>query len=334
MTNFSSTPKLTEADRLLPFSALGFGLSSIAGSGNFRHQEKLIRTAIDCGVTHFDVAPFYGSGDAEIILGKVLANCSEDVTIITKYGIIPTAAGGGGRLIRSLLRPVFRKMQGLKSIATRVMAKAGNSSEPVSQVVPGSIKESVEASLAKLGRPIDAFLLHDVTDSYALDQRVISELRAVASSGSVRATGLSGDASSLRTVIDANTDVYRVLQMENSLRYHEPLPDARGDTYLITHRALQGGLDRLTFLLHRHPRFREIWTKRIAGDSIAEEQLPQVLIELALHENSGGTVLFSTTKPERIRELSLATRSPLLNGEQCQRLRKLVQDVSTTAKID
>ena len=47
---------------------LGFGCSSLTGTGR-KNADRLLGTAFDAGVRHFDVARYYGYGEAEKILG-------------------------------------------------------------------------------------------------------------------------------------------------------------------------------------------------------------------------------------------------------------------------
>lgn len=75
------------------FSVIGFGCWSVSGPKvwNTSTDEKsvqVINKAIELGVNFFDVAPVYGFGHAEEILGAVLGNRRNDVMIGTKCGLI------------------------------------------------------------------------------------------------------------------------------------------------------------------------------------------------------------------------------------------------------
>ena len=74
------------------FSVIGFGCWGASGSGSWtdhtdEEQIKAIRTAIDQGVNFFDVAPIYGMGHAEEVLGKAVKGLRDKVFIATKAGI-------------------------------------------------------------------------------------------------------------------------------------------------------------------------------------------------------------------------------------------------------
>lgn len=59
----------------LSASAVGFGCWAIGGTWNNVTDDesvRAIRAAIDAGINFFDVAPVYGKGHAETVLGKAL----------------------------------------------------------------------------------------------------------------------------------------------------------------------------------------------------------------------------------------------------------------------
>ncbi len=77
----------------LPVSAIGFGGAGIAqeyGATTVEEGLNAIAAALEAGITFFDVAPSYGSGLAERVLGKALVGRREDATIMTKVDLLPT----------------------------------------------------------------------------------------------------------------------------------------------------------------------------------------------------------------------------------------------------
>src|SRR5262245_26368239 len=73
------------------FGALGFGTGLIRRLWT-RGVDRLLATAVEEGITHFDTAPMYGYGDAEGLLGSFLAPRREELTVTTKIGIPPPPA--------------------------------------------------------------------------------------------------------------------------------------------------------------------------------------------------------------------------------------------------
>ena len=86
---------------------LGFGCSALTGS-NRKIADRLLQTAFDSGIRHFDVARYYGYGESEKILGAFLKSRRSEVTITTKFGIQPprraSALGMALRAGRRILR--------------------------------------------------------------------------------------------------------------------------------------------------------------------------------------------------------------------------------------
>lgn len=74
------------------FSVLGFGCWGASGKGSWTDhgdegQIEAIRKAIDLGVNFFDVAPVYGCGHAEEVLGKAIKGQRDKIFIATKVGL-------------------------------------------------------------------------------------------------------------------------------------------------------------------------------------------------------------------------------------------------------
>lgn len=310
-------------------SRLGFGLSSIAGSGNFSHQQNLIKTAIDCGVTHFDTAPYYGSGDAEKILGDILSTCPDKVTITTKFGLFPVSGGMAGSLLRSTFRPIFRRVSPIKRIASSFVSQTSSQTKK-NVFEKGELLFSLNESIRKLRRPVDIFLLHDADKAFAQNPQTIQELDEARKTGKTLLTGISGAEEIIQDIISRKPEIYSIAQLENSLTSEVSVSKlARSGADVITHRSIQGGLKQLMFLIEKRPGFKQVWLREIGFDPSDTDKLVQMLIELALYENPNGTVLFSSTQPDRIKKISAAVNSPILGEDGCLTLRKLFNEVYT-----
>lgn len=74
----------------LTTSAIGFGcmgLSTSYGKATHEHEgERLLRAAVDLGITIFDTAEVYGPYSNELLVGRALAPVRDKVTIATKFG--------------------------------------------------------------------------------------------------------------------------------------------------------------------------------------------------------------------------------------------------------
>ena len=89
-------------------SAIGFG-GGIGGHAssdtNYASLEKTIRKSIDMGVNFIDTAPVYGDGLSEIILGKTIHSCRDDIFLATKLSPQDTTFKG---VIESLEKSLKR----------------------------------------------------------------------------------------------------------------------------------------------------------------------------------------------------------------------------------
>lgn len=76
----------------LKVSSIGLGTWPMGGArygaSDDTSAEKTISAALEAGITCFDTAPSYGDGHAEVLLGRALKGKREDVTIVTKGGLI------------------------------------------------------------------------------------------------------------------------------------------------------------------------------------------------------------------------------------------------------
>lgn len=73
----------------LIISEIGFGTYAVSGVYGNKNQEdfkKLILKAVDLGITYFDTAPVYD--DAEKLLGSMLKEKREKITLATKFSLI------------------------------------------------------------------------------------------------------------------------------------------------------------------------------------------------------------------------------------------------------
>jgi len=146
----------------LPVTRLGYGTMQLTGEGVWGqprdHDEavRVIRRAVELGVTFFDTADSYGPDVAEPLLREALHPYGDDVVIATKAGL--TRPGPGD------WRPVGR---------------------------PEYLRQQVEMSLRILGlERIDLFQLHRIDPAVPLADQV-GELAALQQEGKIRHIGLS-----------------------------------------------------------------------------------------------------------------------------------------------
>jgi aryl-alcohol dehydrogenase-like predicted oxidoreductase len=85
-------------------SAIGLGCMNIChayGAPVSEPQaERLLLTALDQGVTHFDTAALYGFGASETLVGKALSKHRSRFTLASKCGMQGVDVAGDGKLVR------------------------------------------------------------------------------------------------------------------------------------------------------------------------------------------------------------------------------------------
>jgi pyridoxine 4-dehydrogenase len=146
----------------LPVHRLGFGSMQLTGEGVWGDPKdpdeavRVLRRAVELGVTLIDTADSYGPVVAEQLIAKALAPYGDDLVIATKAGL--TRQGPG------VWTPVGR---------------------------PAYLRQQAELSLRNLGvEQIGLFQLHRVDREVPLEDQV-GELKKLQDEGKIRHIGLS-----------------------------------------------------------------------------------------------------------------------------------------------
>jgi hypothetical protein len=151
-------------------------------------RQRLLAFAYERGIRHFDTAPLYGAGLAELELGRFAANRRSELVLTTKFGI------RSGRLAAAVPGWLYAQM------ALRLAARAAGlntvtKSAPPRDFSAAQARRSVEESLRRLGTDhVDVLFLHEPTlqllDNSDELLRALEDLKA---SGKVRYVGASGN---------------------------------------------------------------------------------------------------------------------------------------------
>jgi len=185
--------KRTLGNSGLEVSALGLGCMGLSfGLGPATEKSeaiRLIRAAVERGVTFFDTAEVYGPYINEEVVGEALAPFRKDVIIATKFGFEPNPSDGG-------------KWNALNS-------------------KPDHIRAVVEASLKRLQTDvIDLFYQHRV-DQHTPIEDTAGAVKDLIQAGKVKHFGLSeAGANTIRRAHAVQS--VTALQSEYSLFWREP----------------------------------------------------------------------------------------------------------------
>lgn len=146
----------------LPVVRLGYGTMQLTGSGvwgpprDHERAVRVLRQAVERGVTFFDTADSYGPFVAEDLLREALSPYRNEVVIATKGGFVRTGPG--------VWKPLGR---------------------------PDYLRQAVEMSLRRLGlERIDLYQLHRIDPLVPLEDS-IGELAQLRDEGKIRHIGMS-----------------------------------------------------------------------------------------------------------------------------------------------
>ncbi|MCL2618397.1 MAG: aldo/keto reductase [Defluviitaleaceae bacterium] len=177
-----------------PISAIGIGCWNFGGgwdSSCEKNSVSMVHAALDAGINLFDVAPVYGYGVSETILGKALQGRRDKAIIATKAGI-----------------------------------KWDDSKNTRFDLSKDSILSEIEDTLTRLGTDyVDIYQMHWPDPSTPLSEtaEALSQLRK---SGKIRYVGLSNfsqaDVEALMGMVgvECQQSLYNMLE-RNPTSYHE-----------------------------------------------------------------------------------------------------------------
>jgi len=105
-------------DSGLLVSKVGLGCNNFGRRVDAAGTQAVVDAAIDSGITLFDTADIYGTGESETLLGQVLKGRRDQVVLATKFGHVsgdmgyPAAAGakGGRAYIRRAVEASLKRL--------------------------------------------------------------------------------------------------------------------------------------------------------------------------------------------------------------------------------
>jgi aryl-alcohol dehydrogenase-like predicted oxidoreductase len=174
-TTITETRSLGAGGRQL--SAIGVGTWALGGPFTFDGRDagwgvvddaesiSALHAVIDAGVTLIDTAPAYGTGHAELVVGRALATLPstvrDSVAVATKFGlrIDESRRTGGGNDVR-----------------------------------PDAIRAECEASLRRLGLDaVDLYQLHGGAETVVAAEDVVATCEELLTEGKIKSFGTSQD---------------------------------------------------------------------------------------------------------------------------------------------
>ncbi|HVA71041.1 MAG TPA: aldo/keto reductase [Acidimicrobiales bacterium] len=270
-------------------------------------RRRLLESALEAGILHFDVAPIYGLGLAEGEVGRVLRGHREQVVLATKVGIGLTPQA---RVLGRVQSPVRKILLKLPSLQQQVRSSAAGPSSGrfggllyTSTFSLQAAQRSLDQSLRELGTDyIDLLLLHDPQPSDFKSEEVYDLLERARASGKIRSWGVAGEVEPTSAVIKMFPGPTPVVQIRDDIfRRDEYLAPPAESDFLITFGVLGYALPRILAHVTADKERTRHWSDAVGADCASPDTIVTFLLKDAVRANARGALLYSTTKPERIR---------------------------------
>jgi len=262
-------------------SHIGFGCVSLTTLPFQQAALRLLETAYNEGITHFDTAPLYGNGYSERIVGKFLKTKKHKITVTTKFGLSPK---GGKTIPVWLALPLnFAKKkinnQGIQTFSFSIPAIVN-----YREINLADVKQSFETSIKNLQTErLDFFLLHEALPSFVTDD-ALHYLLSLKKNGDVGKIGIASSYVSLLNLEPQQLEFWDILQYENGVAY---------------------GSDALVDVYTKQTHFYHSVLKSAKGNNLnisIEKDLTGLLLAKAIKNNPSGKVLFGTSKLENLKQ--------------------------------
>jgi aryl-alcohol dehydrogenase-like predicted oxidoreductase len=307
---------------------LGFGCASLGSRIGERDGRLALARAIDAGVTHFDVAPAYGRGAAEDILGRFIREAAPGpLRICTKVGLVPPPTSGPLKALMPLARRAIAAAAPLRGLARR----AGAGRNRATPLTAATIRASIDASLTRLGlEQVAIYALHNAAPEDLSRDDVRRALEDVLAAGKAAEIGVASSHDAAEAAI-ALGEPYGVVQFALDVdgRAEAVFDMAHGaDVRCILHSVfgIDGAMDRL-LKAARTPDGAAALSA--AGyDGPPKAAIAELLLDRALALNLDGVTLASMFTPEHLAgNLARAAQAPRsMAPGLVKRLAALVQD--------
>jgi D-threo-aldose 1-dehydrogenase len=283
-------------------SRLGFGCAQIMRIGSAAMRARLLETAFDAGICHFDVARMYGLGAAEGELGKFARGRRDRIVLATKFGIDVNTSVKRAAFLQSTARRLVAAFPALRSLARR----GGGALVQPHDFSADKARSSLETSLRELGTDyVDMFFLHEPSLQDEITADVVTYLEKARSSGLIRAFGISGSFQVILELSQRFPSLTTVMQFPND-PFTRLLQETGGTSRcaVLTYSPFSNALPKISSYFESNQDAMRRWSERLGIDCSRSENIATLLLQYSLQANSEGTVIFSSTKPHRISELA------------------------------
>lgn len=308
---------------------LGFGCSNLLGNKTRDEGVRLLSAAYEAGIRHFDVARYYGYGDAEGVVGEFLRTVPRNtVTITTKFGLQPLQVAGRLTGVVSAVRRLMRS----STMARRLVSRNAHRLVRHGRFDVASAASSLEISLRELSTDyVDVLLMHEPT---AVDctPELFEFLSAAQTRGQIRLFGTGAAAAQTAEIVKRAPAFSEVVQFDRNIfasRSESIVGEAAArdqkptsaDSVIITHGSL-AAIDPMRQRIARDVQFRTAVNELLQCDASVPGNIAAALLAAAVQSNPFGIVLFRSAVTGRITENVRAVSDRFTTG-QLKRLANL-----------
>lgn len=293
-------------------SALGLGCAALYAGLSRSSGNRLVHAACDAGIRHFDVAPPYGMGAAEDVLGQALEQRRQSVTIATKVGFARPHHTQTVLWVRALAMPA-------RTLVPQLTRRIGSSAYKGMRKRPELTGAFVESSLADSLRRlrtdyVDLLLLHEATPE-DLTTDVLEVLDHLRKQGMARCLGTGTSYENTLAVRAQCPHFFDVFQYSWSV-LDADRQEPSGP--IITHGSIQRSLATVRAWLNSEPGRLSSLSEATEVDLAIDDQLGHTLLGAAMGHNPRGITLVSSRKKSRIQANArlLTQRTFLRAGQQ------------------
>lgn len=271
---------------------LGFGTGLLHHVNDPASAVRLLRQAHEQGITYFDTARLYGDGRCEGLLGEAFSHMRGKVILATKVGILPPARDFAIR-IKAKVAATLRRLPPLR----RIVPAPPVQFPEFGVFDPARMQASLETSLRELRTDhVDLLLLHECALEDVCRPEVLEFAEQAIRQGKARAWGVAPAPDAMLAIAASGAPYGDVAQFDAALQPAFILPPK----LTITHSCLGARFQETLARLSQDGPFRDRWSAAL-GKEATTAAIAQAFLAHAIRQNPGGLVLFSTTRPERLR---------------------------------
>ena len=275
-------------------SALGLGCAGLSAGWSRDSSVRLVHVAYDAGIRHFDVAPPYGMGSAEGVLGQGLEKRRHNVTIATKVGLARPQHAETVMLVRNLAAPVRRLAP---QIARRIGASTYQGMRKRPKLTAAFIENSLAESLRLLRTDyVDLLLLHEATPE-DLTEDVLKALERLRTQGIVRCLGTGTSYENTLSIRADHPHFFNAWQHSWSVLDADSREPSE---FTITYGSIQQALAKVRTWLNGEPGRLRCMSETTGVDIAGEEELGCTLLGAAVAHNPTGITLVSSRQKKRV----------------------------------